>query len=213
MTQARKISTKTYVCGVCRHESQHETNHEGEIYTYCKNCGNDVLYCKGNEPTGIETKLTVYRFDIGNEEEAAQYKKLYKKLKGKGYKIFDCISNHKNGFYDNLKKHPTVFVDTNSIFDNQWVSNLGRLMDWYEDIYPNNRIKQGYYLELTAAHHKLREPKNYIVKTFYDRVLIGIDTFKEINKYDAENKAYNKYVPSIENFDIWKYETTVELSQ
>lgn len=33
-----KVTTKTYKCLECNHESQHSTNHYGQIYCRCNNC-------------------------------------------------------------------------------------------------------------------------------------------------------------------------------
>jgi hypothetical protein len=205
-------SVKTYVCGLCGTEIDTYTNHFGEIYTPCKKCGNGILYCKGNEPAkGLETKLTVYRYNIENHEEAKAYKALKNELKAKGFKLFDSISSVKYGYFDNLRTHETALLNTDSIFDNQWVSNLGRLHDWYEEIYQNKKIKEGYYLTLTPDHYKLREPKKYSIKTYYKGQLIGDDIFEGINTSEISNKAYNKYTPNIPDFDIWSYKNDIEL--
>lgn len=205
------ITLKTYICGLCGTESKHSTNHEGEIYTPCKNCGNDSLFCKGHEPSGIETKLTVYRFDISNSEEKKEYEALEKSLKNNGLKLFDCIDSTKYGYFELLEKKGKCYIDPSFVFDNQWNTNLGRIFDWYESIVPNKKLKIGYYLTLTPEHYKLREPKKYNVKTYYKGSLIGEDVFEGINTSEPSNQAYAKYVPGIESFDIWSYKNKIEL--
>lgn len=210
-TTQNKISVKTYICGLCKDESEHSTNHYGEIYTPCKKCGNGSLFCKGHEPTGIETGINVYRFDISDKEQAAQYAELKKELEANGLKLFDAISGHKWGYFDKLADAGTAKISLEYVFDNQWNTNLGRLMDWYEEIYPNKKLKQGYYLTLTDKHHKAREPKQYSVKTYYKGELIGNDVMTGINTAEVTNLAYSMYVPNIENFDIWSYSNKIDL--
>lgn len=205
-------TTKTYICGLCGTESQHFTNHTGTIYTPCKNCGNGSLYCKGYEPAGgIETVINFYSFDIRNSDEKKEYEYLVKKLKKSGLKIFNVIDTHKYGYFDMLIAKGKCYIDPSYVFGNQWNTNLGRLMDWYEGIYLNKKLKRGYYLTLTPEHHKLREPKKYNVKTYYKGLLIGEDIFEGINTSEPSNQAYAKYVPGIESFDIWSYENKIEL--
>lgn len=204
-------TTKTYVCGLCKQESQHSTNHNGEIYTPCKNCGNGSLYCKGFEPEGIETKVNVYRFNIENKDELQAYKELKAKLKDNGMKLFDVYDSHKFGYYDILRTAKVAKVDFTYVFDNQWNTNLGRLHDWYESIYPNKKIKQGYYLSLTKDHYKAREPKQYNGKVFYKGELIGEDIIPAINTGEVSNVLYNKYTPQLGTFDIWSYKDQIEL--
>lgn len=210
-TNERKISAKTYVCGLCGDESQHSTNHFGEIYTPCKKCGNGSLFCKGYEPTGLETKINVYRFDISDKEQAAQYSQLKKELKAKGLKLFDAISGAKWDYFDKLRAAESAKISFDYVFDNQWNTNLGRLFDWYEEIYPNKKIKQGYWLSLTNEHQEARKPKQYSVKTYYKGELIGDDIMTGINSAAPSDEAYSKYVPTIENFDIWSYKNEINL--
>lgn len=210
-TIKKLVSVKNYVCGLCGEESLHSTNHFGEIYTPCKKCGNGSLFCKGHEPTGIETKINVYRFDTGMPEQLNEYKALKAMLKSKGYKLFDCISSKKWNYFNILKEHGAAKISFEYVFDNQWNTNLGRLFDWYEEIYPNKKIKQGYYLSLTKEHYKAREPKQYTCETYYKGKLIGEDIISGINSGEVSNILYGKYVPAIENFDIWSYSNKIEL--
>ena len=45
---------KSYMCENCGNESQHETNHWGEIYCNCPYCGNIGLSCMGKLPEGYK---------------------------------------------------------------------------------------------------------------------------------------------------------------
>lgn len=211
-TKIPKISTKQYQCLVCKNIEQHSTNHFGEIYCSCKKCGNRSLQCiepqavkaRASNPA-IATKLHKYRFNIENAEEKKQWEELKRTLKNKGLKLFNAISGVSHKYFDLLPEIATI--DTSYVFDNQWNTDAGRLFDWYMEIYPNNKIKQGYWLELTEGHAKAREPKTYNCITTYMGKTIGTDTIKAINEGEASNQLFNKYFR--EGMDIWSYSTKI----
>lgn len=213
-TTKSKISVKKYQCKVCKNIEEHATNHFGDIYCHCKNCKNNGLSCI--EPEAIEatklnavikTKLTQYRFNISNQDEKREYDKLKNELKEKGLKLFDVWDTHNRNYWENLPSE--IEIDTSFVFDNQWNSSAGRVFDWYEGIYPNKKIKQGYWLELTEEHAKAREPKTYKCKTTYKGALIGSDTISAINTGEADNELFRKYFK--EGMDIWEYKTDIVL--
>ena len=143
-----KITRKTYYCPVCKDESDHQTNHNGEIYPRCKKCGAGVLYLKGQtlgKPEATKT-LKFYRFDIGINQEYQEYQELKTKLKGLGYKIFSCIEEF--AYMKAIEKYHNTKINLFNInqFDNQFVSDIGRVFYWKEAYYPNKDIKEGYYL-------------------------------------------------------------------
>lgn len=144
-----KITVKTYYCPACGNEEQHSTNHYGEIYCHCKKCGNGVLYCKEVEqpkPDG-KCQINFYRFNIEDKTEADQYKNLKKQLTAKGYKVFDTFTTH--SAFEAIRQHDGKNIDLFKVkqFDNQIVSSIGRVFYWFEAIWPNKKIKSGYYLE------------------------------------------------------------------
>lgn len=213
-TKRPKISTKQYQCLVCKNIEPHSTNHFGEIYCSCKNCGNTGLQCidpeaiaaRKDNPT-IKTKLNKYRFDISQPDQNTEYKKLSKELKANGYKLHDSISGIKHNYFDLL---PTeILIDTSYVFDNQWNSNAGRVFDWKEEVYPNKKIKQGYWLELTKDHAKARELKTYACTTTYMGKTIGTDTIQAINEGEASNELFNKYFK--DGMGIWSYSNKITL--
>ena len=50
-----KVSWKTYKCEGCGQESNHSTNHYGEIYCQCEGCSCKVLVCQEPLPEGWGT--------------------------------------------------------------------------------------------------------------------------------------------------------------
>lgn len=208
------ITLKKYQCLVCKNIEMHSTNHFGEIYCKCKNCKNTGLACIEPEATEaakdnptIATKLHKYRFDISNEEEKKQYYDLRQSLKNRGYKLFDSISGVSHEYFEMLPEE--IQIDTSYVFDNQWNSSAGRVFDWKEEIYPNKKIKEGYWLELTKEHAKAREPKTYNCKTTYKNGILGEDTVKAINTGEASNIVFSKYFK--EGMDILQYNTEITL--
>ena len=209
------ISYKKYQCQVCKNIEEHQTNHFGGIYVNCKNCGHNGLSCI--EPEAIEatknnpvivTKLHKYRYDISDKEQSEEYKALHKRLKAAGFKFFNVWETANHIYFDNLPD--TIAIDISYVFDDQWNSNAGRVHDWYESIYPNKKIKNGYWLELTEEHAKAREPRTYKCKTYYKDELLGEDTVKAINTDEASNILYAKYFK--EGMDIWEYKKKIELA-
>jgi hypothetical protein len=118
--------------------------------------------------TTIKTKVKYYRFDISNEEEKKQYKALSQKLNKLGLTLFDSISlsdyTTKTSFFNKIKELENkgfIELETEFIFNNQWNTteesfNL-RVFDWAEEIYPNRKIKEGYYLEVNKEMTDIRE--------------------------------------------------------
>lgn len=153
------ITKKKYKCPVCQTEEAHSTNHFGEIYSGCRKCGSMVLYC--NEPEGISeqearpqvtAKLHPYKFHIEEKKQAAQYRALVKKLTKSGLKKW-TVHNQRMVF--TLNTYFTYLCDLTEVviydveqWEQQYVTNHGRLHQWTEADYPNQWIKQGFYLEL-----------------------------------------------------------------
>lgn len=147
-----KITLKNYKCFTCFEESKHSTNHYGEIYSGCKNCGGSVLYCVESEAYQERDSLPrkwvrihFYRFDIGESAQAEAYKALKKTLESQGRKKFKSIVSYK--YLQELMQGACLFeVWSPDTFENQYITGRGRLFNWFEAYYPNKDIKQGYYL-------------------------------------------------------------------
>ena len=146
----RKITYKDYYCPTCKTESKHNTNHTGEIYVRCKNCGANILYCK-NSSLGIPestVKIIYYRINTDTKEGKSQYKLLQYKLKSWNYKIFNVIAE--SSYMKEIKKHNNQTINLYKInqFNNQFISDIGRIFYWYETVYPNKNIHEGYYITI-----------------------------------------------------------------
>jgi len=148
-----KISNKNYYCPTCGNKEIHQTNHFGEIYCHCKNCGNSPLYCSEQDTHKdlpfISATLRYYQYDLNNVSENKTYHELVKELKQRGYEVFAAIPyNFKQ--YKALKEHndKKIKLYNPCQFDNQYVSDIGRVFKWKEAQYPNPRIKEGYYLDI-----------------------------------------------------------------
>lgn len=157
-----KVLNRDYQCPTCNAKSTVETNHIGEIYSGCKYCGNGVLYCIEPEAIKerdalpyIETTLHYYRFSIHIESQKKEYLALRKVLTKQGLHVFDSLSMNTNSMKA-YKDHGVVKLYTGQVFDNQWISDVGRVHDWAETIYPNKDIKEGYYLIIT---NQMKEAK------------------------------------------------------
>ncbi len=158
-----KIESRPYYCPVCGNKETHSTNHIGEIYTHCKACGNSPLYCElaaeeYTQPPDKTAILHVYKFNL--ETQRDEYKALCQRLSEMGYARAEALdpgygrpAGHKflfaMGAWDQHDGE-TVRIYRPEQFQDQYVSNLGRVHTWYETIYPNAKIKHGYWLEFTA---------------------------------------------------------------
>lgn len=99
----------------------------------------------------FKAKITYYRFNCSNPEELKAYKDLRRKLKEMGHVLFDSISPNHSKFRESLMEacHEQVTLETKYLFNNQWNTEEGfRVFDWAENIFPNKKIKEGYYLEI-----------------------------------------------------------------
>lgn len=118
--------------------------------------------------TTLKTTLTRYRFDIDEADQREAYKALREKLEADGRHWFNAIADPSNA----RKRCPEgeVELETDCLFDNQW-NTVGvgdhsgyRIFDWYEGIFPNKRIKEGHYLEIT---YEMREIRRNTLKCGY----------------------------------------------
>jgi len=203
-------TVKNYYCAVCRAEYPHSTNHYGQIYISCKNCGNGSLECKDMDPedTGepvrtLPVNIHHFRLNIENPEESLQFEEIKADMKARGQKCFEVTEIKYSKYWDIFKSRARVHIRTEHVFENQWNSDLGRVHDFYLSVYPNKKIKNGYYLDLTPELLKLREPKNYEIETWYKGELLGTDIFPGINSSGPQNEAFAKYFK--DGMDIFSY--------
>jgi len=153
-----EVKARAYECPVCGHKSIKTTNHFGEIYSGCNICGSTVLYCI--EPEAIEAmknreKDTAYIFKYYvnldstisdyNAEKTKNYKETIEKLE-KRFKKFEVISTGFKTLLDYIDEKEEVVVLDKNTFEDQFISNRGRIHRWKEIVYPNKNIKAGYYV-------------------------------------------------------------------
>ncbi len=153
-----KITNKKYRCPVCGNEEMHSTNHFGEIYTRCKKCHNTGMYCVDqNQFAGVpyvNAVVKFYRLDISNADEKALWDMTNEVMDYKGYKKFSCWMD-----WDQMQAlrqwhNKTIKLYNIGQWDNQITSNMGRAFYWFEAVYPNKDIKEGYYLivDMSSMH-------------------------------------------------------------
>lgn len=144
-----KVTWKEYYCPACGNKEKHQTNHYSEIYCMCKSCGNGVLYCSEVESPKpeAECRLVKYYHNLEKPGEESKYREMERYLRGKGYDKFDAVIRYKE--LEAYQRHDgeTIGLFNVEQFDNQIVSTIGRVFYWFEGIYPNKKIKTGYYLE------------------------------------------------------------------
>jgi len=148
------IEKRKYMCPTCGTKTEVETNHWGEVYSGCKNCLAGILYCI--EPIAIDerngwdkilVKVEHYRINVSTEEGYADYKVIEDRNKH-----LVCAAFINPQFSTRMKEIGkrsegliTLYKPTQ--WKGQYVSSIGRLHDWEETIYPNEAIKEGYYID------------------------------------------------------------------
>lgn len=150
-----KITKKSYRCFGCDKKTEHETNHYGEIYEECKNCGSIVLYCSEeiavdarNKLPKMDAKLVYYRFELDDEKQREKYDAMCRKLET----VYDLWKDAKTNFLYQQRKvkvlkdkiYITIYEPAN--WEQQFTTSVGRLHSWFEMTFHNKRIKEGYYL-------------------------------------------------------------------
>ncbi|MCF6330991.1 MAG: hypothetical protein L3I99_05530 [Sulfurimonas sp.] len=150
-----KYKDRNYICLACLKKYVVGTNHLLEIYTGCDYCNNSVLTCLEDD-TQIKQReeedvsIITYRFNIWNEEEKIEYEKLIEKLTNLNYSNFSFYSRvpilmtlPKLLNKRNIKR---INIYNKNTFKDQYISSVGRVHNWSEIIFPNENIKEGYYL-------------------------------------------------------------------
>lgn len=147
------VSPKKYICLVCGNEEIHSTNHFSEIYCKCMKCKSVGLECMEenaiqarNDLEKVSAKVVLYYYDISKEAQKQAYEALSKELKEKGYKK---ISKHIfcSAFQKRIESlEGIVEISEPNTFPDQFISNVGRIHNWFENYYPNKDMKSGYYI-------------------------------------------------------------------
>lgn len=110
----------------------------------------------------LTTRLIAYRFDTNNVDQKAAYRKMVRRLREQGLKMFETWGG-KTTHYEigkRLENH-AIQLETKHVFGDQWntapiagVSESGvRVHNWAQDAKQDcaKHIKAGYYLEITDA--------------------------------------------------------------
>ncbi len=118
----------------------------------------------------MKTIVHAYRFDVSEESEREAHNALCEKLRARGLRCFNVLASasskehraHRAAILSRDGK--TIELETKHLFDNQWNTapipgyseNGLRVFDWYESIFPNENIKEGYYLDQTPEMREAR---------------------------------------------------------
>ncbi len=108
----------------------------------------------------MRTNLHHYYINTDKPEGREAYTALRAQLKiSHNGKCFNVWADTKTS-RDRQNKIEEVELDPAFLFNNQW-NELGngarRLFDWYEGIYPNKKIKEGHWLEITPEMEAIRQ--------------------------------------------------------
>lgn len=118
----------------------------------------------------MQTTLHTYRFDITKPEEKAAWKDLKNKLSSWPHCMeswgADRSTADGRGYHDAIEalNGKPITLETEHLFENQWntapvegvTKNGLRVFDWKIDVWPNNKIKSGHYLEQTDEMREVR---------------------------------------------------------
>lgn len=149
------VNRKKYECTTCKTVKLVETSHFGEIYNPCKKCGQHNWFCiedialeHRSQLPQVKVQFYTYRFDLNNTHQLVQYKELEEKMSLLKYNKWDFyVDSMKNPFeYWRQYSNKEVTIYKPNTFDNQFISEIGRIHNWAEAIYPNKFIKEGYYI-------------------------------------------------------------------
>lgn len=198
-----KISYKKYKCTVCGHEEEIQTNHYGDVYSACKDCG-DSSSMACNEPEAIEYRkhrpqttaiMVCYYYDLEIDAQRHQYEELVEELKKYGY---GSPSPTRYNYHGKGHKHsvcrlghhlqPVTIYDPNQFY-RQYVTDKGRLYPWAEYEFPNKRLAQGYFLLRELDESALKYINFLTAERFTEEQLIDAGHASLI----AENKGKSQY--------------------
>jgi hypothetical protein len=106
----------------------------------------------------MKTILHTYSFNTNNADEKKDYQELVKDLKatkGRGHWL-NCWGPQTK---DRKRiEAGEVTLETAHLFSNQWNTDTMRVFDWYEEYNIEDKIKRGYYLDITK---EMIDVRNY----------------------------------------------------
>lgn len=141
---------KLHYCPICYEEEVFETNNYQMVSKECGNCGSEALFCKG-VPLGKKFIMSLvvhtYSFDLSDEEDNEDYKKLVEVAEGFEYSKTVVTREGKNvdlilsslGVKDSLDVYalyPKLGIH---------ITNLGEIHNWME-FESKGTLKEGYIL-------------------------------------------------------------------
>lgn len=161
-----KYEQKLCKCPVCETEYMNGLNHEGSFWVECKNChfwGQQICVTPAalayiEQCPKIVTQLTGYYLDISKAEDARFYKQILKSLEGRPkFEVTGPEPWRKNmirKFREENRNSVTLMA--NFAPGGQWNTVEGyRIHDWHEHIFPNKKIKEGYFLNISQEMKNL----------------------------------------------------------
>lgn len=89
-------------------------------------------------------KVNKYYLNLDKEQDHQEYLKICERQKG--VKLFNVLVSPRSTYLDQLPENEIISVHQAESFEDQFITNKGRLHTWFEAVYPNRRIKEGYYL-------------------------------------------------------------------
>ena len=111
-------------------------------------------------PATLTTVLHTYRFDLATAEARDAYDKLRLSLKALGLRKLHVAvaTTYALGVLDGRD----ILLDTDYLFSDQWnvIRPAARLFDWFEAAWPNQDIKEGYWLEQTDDMRNARRVRH-----------------------------------------------------
>ena len=110
-----QLMKREYNCGICMATEMVETNHENEIYSSCKFCGNTFRYCVSapkSEPEYLAT-LNSYVFNLMIAKDQEAYIELCSKLEKEGAVIHYDMFNWNTQYPKNSLKWRKIAENLN----------------------------------------------------------------------------------------------------
>lgn len=109
----------------------------------------------------MKTRIHYYCFDITKSVDFEMYRKLCDAMKEAGRYALRLILDKAllNMLYDvsQVKGDRFIHLLTTEVHTNKWITMAGVVYDWVEVVHPNNKSKEGYYLEITDEMQLLRD--------------------------------------------------------
>lgn len=162
------ITAKDYQCPYCKSTQKITTNHYGETFSGCKTCRTvehmGVMYPLEDERTfNTEAYVVCYRLYLDVVDERKKYNKLSEYVVGElGYDKFDTYAMP-YGKETERQKHiennslRCIMIHKPETFEDQYITDTGRLHQWQESIFANEDVKQGYIVTFSKdIHSKLK---------------------------------------------------------